>query len=91
MRIAFTHNLQHDHDDESQAEFDRQESVVLGHAPAWIGDLRMAHGALADPLDLPAVVRVLAKLGFRGAGPVDRFYPLRGGDRVLNLHILDIV
>ena len=27
MRIAFTHNLQHDHDDESQAEFDRQETV----------------------------------------------------------------
>jgi D-alanine-D-alanine ligase len=40
MRIAFTHNLQHDHDDESQAEFDRQETVdaitealtSLGHA-----------------------------------------------------------
>lgn len=39
MRIAFTHNLQHDHDDESQAEFDRQETVddicaaldALGH------------------------------------------------------------
>lgn len=27
MRIAFTHNLQLDHDDESQAEFDRQETV----------------------------------------------------------------
>jgi [ribosomal protein S5]-alanine N-acetyltransferase len=38
-----------------------------------------------------ASARVLAKLGFRGAGPVDRFYPLRGGDRVLNLHVLDIV
>lgn len=39
MRIAFTHNLQHDHHDESQAEFDRQETVddiaaaltTLGH------------------------------------------------------------
>lgn len=39
MRIAFTHNLQLDHDDESQAEFDRQETVdaicdalrALGH------------------------------------------------------------
>lgn len=27
MRIAFTHNLQTDHDDEAQAEFDRQETV----------------------------------------------------------------
>ncbi|HEY1097662.1 MAG TPA: D-alanine--D-alanine ligase, partial [Myxococcota bacterium] len=27
MRIAFTHNLQLDHDDETQAEFDRQETV----------------------------------------------------------------
>ena len=27
MHIAFTHNLQRDHDDESQAEFDRQETV----------------------------------------------------------------
>jgi cyanuric acid amidohydrolase len=51
----------------SAAEFDRQESVALGHAPGWIGDLRMAHGALADPLDLPAVVRVLAKLGLDAA------------------------
>lgn len=38
-----------------------------------------------------ASARVLAKLGFKSAGPVDRFYPLRGGDRVLNLHLLDIV
>ena len=27
MRIAFTHNLQLDHDDENQAEFDRVETV----------------------------------------------------------------
>ena len=47
----------------SAAEFDRQETVAFGHAPGWIGDLRIAHGALADPLDLPAVVRVLARLG----------------------------
>lgn len=37
-----------------------------------------------------ASARVLAKLGFRRMGPVDRHYPLRGGDRVLNLHMLDI-
>lgn len=47
----------------SAAEFERQETVVFGHAPGWAGDLHIAHGALADPLDLPAVVRVLAKLG----------------------------
>lgn len=47
----------------SAAEFDRQETVAFGHAPGWVGDLRIAHGALADPLDLPSVVRVLAKLG----------------------------
>jgi cyanuric acid amidohydrolase len=46
----------------SAAEFGRQETVVFGHAPGWIGDLRIAHGALADPLDLPSVVRVLARL-----------------------------
>jgi cyanuric acid amidohydrolase len=51
----------------SAAEFDRQESVVLGHAPGWIGDLRMAHGAIVDPLDLPSVVRVLAQLGLDAA------------------------
>jgi RimJ/RimL family protein N-acetyltransferase len=38
-----------------------------------------------------ASAKVLRKLGFRGAGSVDRYYPLRGGARVLNLHILDIV
>jgi RimJ/RimL family protein N-acetyltransferase len=37
-----------------------------------------------------ASARVLAKLGFKTAGPVARFYPLRGGDRMLNLHLLDI-
>lgn len=47
----------------SAAEFDRQETVIFGHAAGWVGDLRIAHGALADPLDLPGVVRVLASLG----------------------------
>ncbi|MFM7345258.1 MAG: ring-opening amidohydrolase [Tagaea sp.] len=47
----------------SAAEFPAQETIVFGHAPGWTGSLRIAHGALADPLDLPCVVRVLAKLG----------------------------
>lgn len=47
----------------SAAEFARQETIVFGHAPGWIGDLRIAHGALADPLDLPGVARVLGALG----------------------------
>jgi len=38
-----------------------------------------------------ASYKVLRKLGFKDAGPVDRFYPLRGGARTLNLHILEIV
>lgn len=56
----------------SAAEFDRQETVVFGHAPGWIGDLRIAHASLADPLDLPAVVRALAKLGLDAAPQLNR-------------------
>ncbi len=34
--------------------------------------------------------RVLAKLGFRAEGPVERNYPLRGGWRRLTLHVLEL-
>jgi cyanuric acid amidohydrolase len=47
----------------SAAEFPSHEVIVFGHAPGWSGPLRIAHGALADPLDLPAVTKVLGTLG----------------------------
>lgn len=47
----------------SAAEFPCHEVIAFGHAQGWSGPLRIAHGALADPLDLPAVAKVLAKLG----------------------------
>lgn len=47
----------------SAAEFPCHEVIAFGHAPGWSGPLRIAHGALADPLDLPSVAKVLAKLG----------------------------
>lgn len=52
----------------SAAEFPSHEVIAFGHAPGWSGPLRIAHGALADPLDLPTVAKILAKLGL-AAGP----------------------
>lgn len=51
----------------SAAEFPCHEVIAFGHAQGWSGPLRIAHGALADPLDLPAVAKVLAKLGLAAA------------------------
>ncbi len=51
----------------SAAEFSRHEVVVLGHAAGWAGDLRIAHRALGDLVDLKAVVACLAELGLDAA------------------------
>lgn len=47
----------------SGVEVDRHEVIVLGHSPAWHGPLTVACEPMADALDLPAVVRLLAGLG----------------------------
>ncbi len=53
MRIAFTHNLQTDHDDESQAEFDRQETVdAIAQALGGLGHdvecVDVGHGSVSS-------------------------------------------
>jgi cyanuric acid amidohydrolase len=47
----------------SAAEFSRLEVVVLGHAAGWAGDLRIAHRAVVDLVDLKPIVAALAELG----------------------------
>ena len=49
----------------SAAEFARFEVVALGHSKAWVGDLRIAHRAMADWIDLAAVIAALGDLGLR--------------------------
>ncbi len=49
-------------------ELMRNEVLVLGNSPAWGGQLRIAHGVMADSIDLDAVLAVVQALGFRGAG-----------------------
>lgn len=39
------------------------EVVVMGHSPAWTGDLRIGHDVMRDAIDLPAVQRALASAG----------------------------
>jgi cyanuric acid amidohydrolase len=51
-------------------ELMRNEVLVLGNSPAWGGRLRIAHGVMADAIDLDAVLAVLQALGFRDAGQV---------------------
>ena len=52
----------------SGVEVESNEVVVLGNSPGWAGDLRIAHRAMVDALDIGAVVDVLADLGI-AAGP----------------------
>jgi cyanuric acid amidohydrolase len=47
----------------SGVEVESNEVVVLGNSPHWTGPLRIAHRAMADALDIGAVVGVLADLG----------------------------
>ena len=51
-------------------ELMRNEVLVLGNSPAWGGRLRIAHGVMADAIDLNAVRAVLRTLGIRDAGQV---------------------
>ena len=56
-------------------EVQANEIVLLGHSAHWRGPLRMACEPMADALDLPAVTRVLARLGLNAApqlGEADR-------------------
>lgn len=51
----------------SAAEFPCHEVVVLGNAGGWSGDLRIAHRAMADLVDLRSVVAALGELGLAAA------------------------
>ncbi|MCS6890372.1 MAG: ring-opening amidohydrolase [Rhodovarius sp.] len=44
-------------------ELTRNEVIVLGNAPGWGGELRIAHEVMSDAIDLPAVQRALAAAG----------------------------
>ncbi|MGA7808534.1 ring-opening amidohydrolase, partial [Bradyrhizobium sp.] len=46
----------------SGVEVESNEVVVLGNSPAWAGDLRIAHRAMSDALDIGGIVDVLADL-----------------------------
>lgn len=48
-------------------ELMRNEVLALGNSPAWGGRLRIAHGVMADAMNLDAVLAVLRALGFRDA------------------------
>ncbi len=49
-------------------ELMRNEVLVLGNSLSWGGPLRIAHGTMADAIDLDAVLGVLRALGFPHAG-----------------------
>ena len=56
----------------SAAEFPSFEVVARGHSKAWVGDLRIAHRAMADWVDLPAVVAASGDLGSRARPQLSR-------------------
>jgi cyanuric acid amidohydrolase len=47
----------------SGVEVECNEVIVLGNSPGWGGQLRIAHRAMADALDIGAIVDVLGDLG----------------------------
>ncbi|MCA3262075.1 MAG: hypothetical protein ING44_09050 [Telmatospirillum sp.] len=61
----------------SAAEFPCFEVVALGHSTAWAGDLRIAHRAMADWVDLPAVVAALGDLGLHARPQLSRAHAMR--------------
>lgn len=61
----------------SAAEFPCFEVVALGHSNAWVGDLRIAHRAMADWVDLAAVVAALGDLGLRARPQLSRAHASR--------------
>lgn len=52
-------------------ELQRCEIIVLGNSSAWGGDAVIAHGVMADAIDLPAVQGVLEGLGFASGRQLD--------------------
>ncbi|MBI1244868.1 MAG: cyanuric acid amidohydrolase [Alphaproteobacteria bacterium] len=56
----------------SAGEFPCHEVVVLGNARGWSGDLRIAHRAMADLVDLRSVVAGLGELGLVAAPQLSR-------------------
>ena len=61
----------------SAAEFPSFEVVALGHSKAWVGDLRIAHRAMEDWIDLAAVVAALDELGLRARPQLSRAHAAR--------------
>lgn len=51
----------------SGVEVEADEVILLGHSPAWYGDLRMGCAPMADALDIGAVGVALLKVGLRAA------------------------
>ncbi len=60
-------------------ELMRNEVLVLGNSSHWVGRARIAHGVMADALDLDAALAVLRTLGLPHAGQL----PPGHRDRVL--------
>lgn len=58
-------------------ELMRNEVLVLGNSPSWGGPLRIAHGTMADAIDLDAVLGVLGTLGLPHTGQLPRAYQAR--------------
>ena len=54
----------------SGVEVESNEVIVLGNSRNWTGDLRIAHRAMDDALDIGAVVDVLNDLGIKAAPQV---------------------
>ena len=58
-------------------ELMRNEVLVLGNSAAWGGTARIAHGVMADAVDLDAILGVLRGLGLPGAGQLPREHRAR--------------
>ncbi len=58
-------------------ELMRNEVLVLGNSPAWSGRMCIAHGVMADAIDLDAVLGVLRQLGLPHAGQLAREHRAR--------------
>ncbi|HWV51499.1 ring-opening amidohydrolase [Pseudorhodoplanes sp.] len=54
----------------SGVEVEANEVIVLGNSPHWSGDLRIAHRAMSDALDIGAVMQVLSDLDISAAPQV---------------------
>jgi cyanuric acid amidohydrolase len=54
----------------SGVEVESNEVVVLGNSAGWGGRLRIAHGPMADALDIGGIVDVLADLGIAASPQV---------------------